>query len=71
MADTANLCRQAFKAINNFKRHRTLSDTVVDGKDKMYHELQMYKQMDSLELTVRAIQLNERLSGEEEEGEVA
>lgn len=65
MAETNDLCRQAFKAINAYKRHRTLANTVIDGKDKLYHELQMYKQFDSLELTVRAINSNERSEEEE------
>lgn len=66
MAETPDLCRQAFKAINAFKRHRTLANSTTDGKDKLYHELQMYKQFDSIELSVRAINANEKQEEETE-----
>ena len=55
-----DLCKQGFAAINNFKRHRTLRDNANTEVDRNFHELHMYKTFDSIELTMRAIQSNER-----------
>lgn len=49
----------SFRNINGFKRHRALADSArQDGNmDRaIYHELKQYKYIDSLELTIRAIQ---------------
>ena len=68
MASQVELCKQAFKALNSFKRSRALMEGAVRQEDKNYHELQMFKQFDSLELTLRAIQGNARTT-ESETGE--
>lgn len=65
MAETSELIQQAFRTVNKFKRHRTLMSSTLEGKDKLYHELAMYKQFDSLELTLRAINANEREEDDE------
>lgn len=45
--------QEAFNALNSFKRHRALKE---DRKiDIQYHDLQMYKMIDKLELSLRAI----------------
>lgn len=45
--------QEAFNALNNFKRHRVLKE---DRKiDIQYHDLQMYKMIDKVELSLRAI----------------
>lgn len=49
----------AFKDINAYKRHRVLAESARrDGntEEAIYHELKRYKYIDSLELTLRAIQ---------------
>lgn len=58
-----DLIREAFSAINNFKRHRALLD-IKGHSEKEYHELKMYKMIDQLELALRAI--NKDLRGETE-----
>lgn len=57
-----DLITEAFGYINSFKRHRALSD--IKPQDKRYHELQMYKMIDYLELSMRAIKKDVR-SGED------
>lgn len=52
--DKHELIQQAFNAINNFKRHRALMEIKL-YQEKPYHELQMYKMIDQLELALRAI----------------
>lgn len=47
------LIQEVFGALNSYKRHRTLKDIKVN--DKQYHEIQMYKMIDKIELGVRAI----------------
>jgi hypothetical protein len=47
------LITEAFGYLNSFKRHRSLFE--IKPHDKMYHELQMYKMVDKLELAMRAI----------------
>lgn len=49
----AELVQQAFNALNNFKRHRALAELYPN--EKQFHELQMYKMIDHLELALRAI----------------
>lgn len=49
----------AFKNINAYKRHRVLAESARrDGntEEAIYHELKRYQYIDSLELTLRAIQ---------------
>jgi len=49
----------AFKNINAYKRHRVLAESARrDGNTEkaIYHELKRYQYIDSLELTLRAIQ---------------
>lgn len=50
----ADLIHKAFGFINNFKRHRALRE-IEDYSKREHHELQMYKQIDQLELTLRAL----------------
>jgi hypothetical protein len=59
----ADLIHEAFGHINTFKRHRALKD--IEGYNKKdFHELQMYKKIDQLELALRALNKGIR----EEEG---
>lgn len=48
-----DLIQEVFGALNSFKRHRALKD--IKPNDKQYHEMQMYKMIDKIELGVRAI----------------
>jgi ribulose 1,5-bisphosphate carboxylase large subunit-like protein len=50
---TNELIQEAFGYLNSYKRHRALVDIKKD--DKKYHELQMYKMIDRMELALRAI----------------
>jgi hypothetical protein len=55
------LIAEAFTLINAFKRHRAMKEIPKgDSKDKLFHELQMYKKIDELELAMRAIQNADR-----------
>lgn len=47
------LIQEIFGALNSYKRHRALVDINLDCKQ--YHQLQMYKMIDKIELGVRAI----------------
>lgn len=49
------LINQAFKSLNNYKRNRILSVDAT-GENLLRTELRMYQDIDSLELTIRAIQ---------------
>lgn len=60
---TKDLIAEAFTLINSFKRHRALQDIKPTKEDKQFHELQMYKKIDELELSLRAIQKDLRESG--------
>jgi hypothetical protein len=63
MKSNFELCRDGFHAINEFKRSRTLEELArQEGNtdSAMYHELKMFKAFDRIELTLRAIQQNER-----------
>jgi uncharacterized protein YfeS len=48
-----DLITEAFGYLNSFKRHRALTE--IKQVDKQYNELQMYKMIDRLELSLRAI----------------
>lgn len=48
-----DLIQEAFGYLNSFKRHRALVD--IKQHDRQYHELQMFKMVDKLELSLRAI----------------
>ncbi|WP_033829038.1 hypothetical protein [Bacillus andreraoultii] len=64
MKTNLELCREAFQAINSFKRSRCLTQQYRKEGDELksqYHELKMYKEFDRLELALRAIQKNERI----------
>lgn len=59
-----DLIKEAFRKIDMFKRHRALWD--IEGFDKRsFHELQMYKMIDQLELSLRAINKELRETMEE------
>lgn len=63
MKTNFDLCRDAFHAVNEFKRSRTLAEIARhEGSTEtaIYHELKQYKAFDRLELSLRAIQQNER-----------
>lgn len=73
-ATNFDLCRDAFKSINEFKRSRTLSEQARQDGDiskAIFHELKTYKAFDAIELYLRAIQSNERNAKQsiENEGE--
>jgi hypothetical protein len=53
-----DLITEAFGYLNSFKRHRALFE--IKPHDKAYHELQMYKMVDRLELSMRAIKKDMR-----------
>lgn len=49
----------SFKYINSYKRHRALAEDARGNGDTskaIYHELKQYKEVDGLELALRAIQ---------------
>lgn len=53
------LTTMAFGYINSFKRHRALAESCRNEGDTskaIYHELKQYKEIDGLELALRAIQ---------------
>jgi hypothetical protein len=60
-----DLIKEAFDQLNRFKRHRALSE-IKPFPEKQYHELQMYKAIDQLELALRAINKDMRETGEGE-----
>lgn len=60
-----DLITEAFGYLNSFKRHRALVD--IKPQDKRYHELQMYKMIDYLELSMRAIKKDFRINTEDTE----
>jgi flavoprotein len=64
-----DLISEAFGALNSFKRHRALKEIKPLTSDRQYHELQMFKMFDKLELSLRAIQKEIRGMKEEEESE--
>lgn len=61
--DKAELVQTAFGAINSFKRHRALME-IKPYQEKPFHELQMFKMIDQLELALRAINKDIRESEE-------
>ena len=51
------LMEEAFGLLNAYKRHRALHNMRETAtQDRQFHELQMYKKVDQLELALRAIQ---------------
>jgi hypothetical protein len=48
-----DLIQEGFGALNSYKRHRALREIKVN--DRMFHDLQMFKMIDKIELTLRAI----------------
>lgn len=62
--DKADLIKEAFGAINNYKRHRALQE--IQPEQKQYHELIRFKMIDKLELALRAINKENRESEDEE-----
>lgn len=62
-----DLTKELFGALNSYKRHRALKE--IKFNDRQYHELQMYKMIDRIELAARAIQKAIR-SGEVEMDDV-
>lgn len=68
--ENLELIREIFKAINSFKRSRTLYEKYRkegDEQKALYHELRMFKEFDRIELGVRAIQKNERMKQHQEQ----
>lgn len=57
------LIQEGFSYLNSFKRHRALRE--IKTNDTQYNELQMYKMIDKLELTLRAI--NKELRGNDDD----
>lgn len=54
-----DLFQEAFNSINAFKRHRVKAEIERRNKDMnkaQYHELKQYKEIDHLELLLRALQ---------------
>jgi hypothetical protein len=69
MKSTFDLCKDAFNAINEYKRSRThLEGAKYEGNNEriMLNELKMFKAFDRIELTLRAIQSNERCAFNED-----
>jgi hypothetical protein len=58
------LITECFAGLNNFKRHRALLETKQQVSDKQYHELQMFKMIDKIELALRALNREAKESGE-------
>lgn len=48
-----DLIQEAFGELNSYKRHRALREIKVN--DRQYHDLQMFKMIDKIELVLRAI----------------
>lgn len=72
MKSNFELCREAFDAINEYKRSRSMAETArSEGKTEraIFHELKTYKAFDRLELIIRGIQQNERHVNNEEHKE--
>lgn len=68
-ATNQELISKCFYYINGFKRHRALAQIrKQEGKfDKsIYHELKSYQLLDSLELTLRAVQKGVRELGDDD-----
>lgn len=62
--------QQSFNQINAFKRHRVLAEKARqegDTSSAIFNELKMYKAIDSLELYIRVLNKNERITETEEE----
>ena len=59
------LIQEAFGALNSYKRHRALFE--IKSHDRQYHELQMYKMFDKIELSLRAINKEIRQEGSKED----
>lgn len=59
-----DLFTEAFGYLNSFKRHRALSE--IKPQDKRYHELQQYKMIDRLELSLRALKKENYTNAEDE-----
>lgn len=49
----SDLIQEAFGALNSYKRHRALKEIKVN--DRQFHDLQMFKMIDKIELALRAI----------------
>lgn len=64
---TQDIFKEAFGYLNSFKRHRALKD--IKKTDTQYNELQMYKMIDHLELSLRAIQKEYRINPGEDESD--
>lgn len=65
---TQDLIQQAFRSIDTFKRHRSLKE--LEGYEKRdFHEVRMYRMIDQLELSLRAISkdLRESATAEKED----
>ncbi|CAM4303286.1 hypothetical protein [Jeotgalicoccus halotolerans] len=63
MKTNRDLIHEAFDALNSYKRSRTLEDQRrKDGEqlDADKHELRQFKEIDRIELALRAINSNER-----------
>lgn len=58
------LISECFAGLNNFKRHRALMETKNIQTDRQYHELQMFKMIDKIELAMRALNREAKESGE-------
>lgn len=61
--------KNAFYHLNSFKRHRSLlnierSKPAPDVREIHYHELKMYQFIDNLELSIRAINKDNREGSE-------
>lgn len=58
------LISECFAGLNNFKRHRALLETKNIQTERQYHELQMFKMIDKVELALRALNREAKEAGE-------
>ena len=58
MNDNLIVADKIFGHINNYKRSRTLMNQSDNERDKMFHELTMYREFDNIELAMRKLKNN-------------
>jgi hypothetical protein len=69
MNDNETVIKKCFTHLNNYKRSRSLLNQTNDDNAKIKHELNMFHEIDALELTLRTMQNNIRREKYESESE--
>jgi DNA-binding transcriptional regulator GbsR (MarR family) len=60
MNDNETVMKKCFTHLNNYKRSRSLKNQTNDENSRLRHELNMFHEIDNLELTLRTLQNNIR-----------